>query len=306
MKKRQIPTLMVILLLVCSPLIGLMQNANATGEYVLASHWYTDGSNFVASTSHPSSSATLVSGCSESFNVSATVYITRVQVALKKGGTPTGTVYCQLNSNHTTGMPDVELAVSTTTVNVASLTTSWVNYTFYFVSSMYQLQANEWYAFSLTGVGVFDAANYVSVMAKSGGSTYVGEPGYYHFETDSADWSVVTAGSDLSFYVWGDTDLASSTTEPLPTGGINVDTSDSDAVFNALIGYMIPIVVMLLPAVFMWLIGGRGKWPLLIGIAIGSGIGYLFGLVPVWLVFLVSVALIGLAYTDVSSGNGRT
>lgn len=95
-------------------------------------------------------------------------------------------------------------------------------------------------------------------------------------------------------------------TTPAPTATVNPPT-DTEQLFIDLTAFLTPVLVMMLPALILWWFGGKGKWPLLIGLAIGTGLGYVFitGF-PLWLVFLVAIGIIGMAYSDVSGGGAYT
>lgn len=100
---------------------------------------------------------------------------------------------------------------------------------------------------------------------------------------------------------------ANATASPAPTGSAVTVPTDLDGIITSLTGFLVPLLITLMPAFLLWFLGGRGKWPMLIGLAIGTGLGYVFVAgFPVWLVFLVAVGIIGMAYSDVNSGNGMT
>lgn len=81
------------------------------------------------------------------------------------------------------------------------------------------------------------------------------------------------------------------------------DTSSWDTIITSFTGFMVPLVVTLTPAFLLVFLTGRvDKWLLLIGLAIGAGLGFYFGMVPLWLVFLITIGLIGMAYQSVRSG----
>lgn len=94
-------------------------------------------------------------------------------------------------------------------------------------------------------------------------------------------------------------DLVSPTpapTYPLPTGG-SYDTTDTNLVINTFVGYLIPLLLFLIPALILGWLTRWQKWPILIGLAIGSGLTYLFlGTQYVWLVLLVTIGIGASAY----------
>lgn len=83
---------------------------------------------------------------------------------------------------------------------------------------------------------------------------------------------------------------------PLPTGGA-YDPGSTDELIDTFTGYLIPLILFLLPALILGWLTHWEKWPILIGLAIGSGLTYLFlGTQYVWLVFLVTVGIGASAY----------
>lgn len=106
--------------------------------------------------------------------------------------------------------------------------------------------------------------------------------------------------------VYTDNDTVASTPTPFPSGTPNNSNVNVDELANDIADFLIPVIVMLVPAFLLWWLGGKGKWPILIGLAIGTGLGVYFDLVPMWIAFLVAVGLVGMAYSDVSSGGSYT
>lgn len=105
-----------------------------------------------------------------------------------------------------------------------------------------------------------------------------------------------SAGSQPCFYVY---------TLTIPAGGTETPVlTNWDVTINSFVSFIVPVVVVLLPALLLMLLTRRAdKWLLIIGITIGAGLGYYFGMVPLWLVFLVTIGLIGMAYQSVRGGN---
>lgn len=278
--------------------ITLFSAQFASAVEVEISHYsYSNGTATRAlKTAHPSSGA-LYSAIYETFTLASATYITRISIAVGKAGTPVGYLIAEIratNNTYVAGTPTGTLYETSEQMDFADLDSSVDLNSFYFPGTNYYAAGNYSVAVYAYGSTIDDAANWIEIMYDGSSSTYAGYSGIY---TSSA-WTC-TAASDFVLYIYGDT----TPPDPLPTGGLNVDTSDADEVMEALIGYGVPVVVMLLPMIFIWLVGGRGKWPMLLGISIGTGIGYLFGLVPVWLVFMVSIGVVGFAYQSVRSGN---
>lgn len=307
-RKSFIPiSLILIGLLVCS--FGLSIPTVHASTVTIATYWGAGDIASTIKTAHPSASADK-SAAAQTFEVATHGYLKSISLQMYKTGSPVGNISVRVtaitDTYGTNSTPsETFLETSYDYVSAASLGTSSGGTTVSFsFNGTLEMSVGEHYALYavFTDVTTLNASNYVTVNGLSA-HAYGGEPSGYTLGA----WAVY-ATLDVVFAVYG-TDVSAptpaptATPAPLPTGGLNVDTSDADAVVDALIGYGVPVVVMLLPTIFIWLIGGRGKWPMLIGIAIGTGIGYLFGLVPPWLVFLVSIGEVGMAYQSVRSGN---
>lgn len=92
-------------------------------------------------------------------------------------------------------------------------------------------------------------------------------------------------------------------TEGTPTPSPFGD-AEWDATIANFTSFVVPLFVVILPMLLLMLITkSHDKWVILIGITIGVGLGYYFSMVPLWLVFLVTIGLIGMAYQSVRGGN---
>lgn len=266
----------------------------AADNFTMAYYAPTINMNLGFGNIHPSTNATM-SASGQCFTPLQSGYLTLVRVKTPSGGT-NGTaimrIYAITGSYGTTGVPTGSALASSEEVHIALVGDDYFN----FDGTLY-LSVGTNYAFAIE-CQAFDGTPDNILFSGTSAGAYGGNA--FHYDTSA--WQQDAASTDYYFTVMG-SDTPGATSAPLPTGGLNVDTSDADAVMEALIGYGVPVVVMLLPTIFIWLIGGRGKWPMLIGISIGTGIGYLFGLVPVWLVFLISIGVVGFAYQSARSGN---
>lgn len=241
----------------------------------------------------------------QTFNATSAIYVTEAYALLGRVGTDYGgslIATIQGTGNSYTTAPNGTIYATSDPILLTSITAGdsiQQEVTFYFWED-YQLIVNEKYAFVITydGASVVEDANSPYWWMLGSGSTHAGRSVHCN---NVQGWIVSNAGATQWFGVAGN-DSPQTTPGPLPTGGLNVDTTDADVVMSALIDYGVPVVVMILPVAFLFLVGMRGKWPFLMGIAIGTGMGYLFGLVPVWLVFIVSIVEVGMAYQSVRSG----
>lgn len=135
-------------------------------------------------------------------------------------------------------------------------------------------------------------------------------------DVNNCYYSVRDGGSLQHTYyssAWHDTALhaltivvqtTAETTPTLPTEGGYDWTGDTDALLNSFMGFLIPLVLILLPAALLCAMARRvDKWLIIIGLTIGSALLYLFlGPQYLWLVFLVTIGLIGMAYQSVRGG----
>lgn len=79
--------------------------------------------------------------------------------------------------------------------------------------------------------------------------------------------------------------------------------SSYDELIENFVAFVVPVAIIFLPAFLLCFITRRwDKWLILIGITIGVGLGFYFGMVPLWLVFLITIGLIGMAYQSVRGG----
>lgn len=187
--------------------------------------------------------------------------------------------------------------------------------------------APDWYEFGFSGtLNLTVGAEYDIVLQFAdttinyGGGNYVswgrdadsGDPNSplnsiaYYWTGASFEWVEGSGLTDIAHFFYGWDGAADAT--PTPTAYPTYDpNSDTEQLYADLVAFLTPLLVMILPALLLWWLGGKGKWPLLIGLAIGTGLGYVFvSGFPIWLVFLVAIGIIGMAYSDVSSGNGMT
>lgn len=301
MNKAKLSIITAIIIISIFAVLSISPLCYAT-EYEITHYSYSNGdASHTFKGTHPSADGNW-SAFFQNFAITTPTYITRAVVTAGKAGAPTGYLVAEIrgtNDSYLTGIPTGSLYATSNQLDFSDVTgtNDLHSFSFPYNSSAHWFEAGN-YSLVVYIYGVVDAsANWIESLYDNTASGYSGSAGEYY----SSAWAVGTT-HDIPFYLYGDL-TAVETPGPLPTGGLNVDTSDADEVMEALIGYGVPVVVMLLPMIFIWLVGGRGKWPMLLGISIGTGIGYLFGLVPVWLVFMVSIGVVGFAYQSVRSGN---
>lgn len=95
-------------------------------------------------------------------------------------------------------------------------------------------------------------------------------------------------GSDI-LYIDDVTIYSGSTSGGTPSAGF-------DSTMEALMSFIIPLMVILIPAFLLFIIGGPNLWMVLLGTTIGAGLGYYFGLVPAWVIFLMIIVDVGMAF----------
>lgn len=164
-----------------------------------------------------------------------------------------------------------------------------------------------WFNFSFANTTLLNSAcQYLFYIWPSGGpasmfriGTASGGGIYSWTNTPSPQWTDGGSGAQFMLKVY--TTAVSgggSYTPPVEPSGVDVGDT-----ISSLMWWFIYLVVMLAPA---WFLGGylkMGKWGFLMGLAIGSGIGYAFlSGFPLWLLLLVSVGEVGMFYVDVQKG----
>lgn len=250
-------------------------------------------------TAHPSST-TNPSMQGESFNVTTSGYITGLAARMSKANNPTGYLTAEIWNNDsgtygTNMVPTGAPIATSTSIDIATIGAVTATYTFSFSGSGTEyLEIGHTYVFTIKAEtdSVLNGTEFIGIentVAWEGNSVTYHDSAYY-IET-----------GDLWFTITGNTE-APGATPAATSSGIIIDNT----LYEAIIDFLTPVFIMLVPSFLLWYLGGKGKWPLLIGLAIGTGLGFVFGLVPIWLVFLVAVGLIGMAYSDVSSGGSYT
>lgn len=251
---------------------------------------------------HPAAGSA-VSAVSQSFNASQTGYVTLLSLSMKKVGTPNGTLIATINGVAADG-ENPNATVFTTSNSFAISDISTLSYAFYDFVFPGDYAVTQYLNYTLI--------IYVSEASTISTSSYVIVNANYNVnypdcaEYFASAWSI-TDGGRFNLYLYGsDTPLTLPSASPTSPTWTPFYGSGGDDSYGTAVNFLIPVAIMLLPALLLWWLGGRGKWPILIGLAIGTGLGYFFGYVPIWLVFLVAIGLIGMAYSDVSSGGSYT
>lgn len=251
-------------------------------------------------TQHPSAT-TLRSGVTQTFNASVGGYLWNVTIVMWKYGPSANAVIgmqLQGTGNDLNADPNgTILETSTTTYNAFDLARDvQTNYTFQF-SGTYTLQQYQAYALTVTidSQTMQDADNHTRTGRDTSAST---DEGYSGFFRDSA-WDGPAEDGDLIYEVKVVNNFGGG-------GGTDYTFSTWDGTINSFINFMVPLIILLLPAILLMFLTRRtDKWLLIIGLAIGAGLGYYFGMVPLWLVFLVVIGLIGMAYQSVRGGGAE-
>lgn len=302
--------LTIQLLLVTTLLLTLVPYVNAaeTTEDTQAISG-TTGNEYLM-IQHPSISASH-SAWAQSFNATEGNYLTKINVSLTKLGTVDAVIACRLEAasanQYNSGPTGTVLATSTNTINSDDLelydaTNRTHAVTFYF-NGAYRLTHNSIYVFVVYCVSTTPSDDYDNMVRIGSRTTPAPHAGYASIYYSGA-WNGPVDTTDLTFAV------ISSDTIGAPTGAPTAapaSTTDLATLINQFMDFLVPLIIMLIPAFLIWFFGGRGKWPLLIGLAVGTALGYVFiPTFPVWLVFLVAVGIIGMAYSDVSSGGSYT
>lgn len=175
--------------------------------------------------------------------------------------------------------------------------------------------AYQWFNVSFTGNTTLQngVTYYIGIWVTTGLSAqpnYGSNAGNQWYKSSISDAWAAGAGVGWSMKIYTSTESGYPTPAPtgspgpLPTGG-SYDTSDTNALINTFAGYMIPLLLWLIPALIMGYVTHWAKWPILIGLAIGGGLCYLFlGSQYVWMVFVTVIGLVGMAYQSSRGGGG--
>lgn len=249
-------------------------------------------------------------GLMTSFQPNASGYLHNVSLYMRKAyvsDPPTAVLYVRIHEAVGTfgvdASPGNAIAVDTLDAN-ASLSTSfgWVDVDFS-VDEPY-LEQGHTYIISIisednTGLVPHELSSQSYVewarQAKSGNI----------MKFQNYDWVSNVVGWQSQHRVYVNTTEAAPTATPVPiypsAGG---GATYIDYLIGQFINFFIPLVVMLIPAFLLGYVCRMGKWGYIIGLAIGSGLGVVFvPNFPVWLVFLISLGIIGFAYSEVKRGN---
>lgn len=241
------------------------------------------------------------SGSGQTFNATVGGYLWYVSVPLTRTGSPVGYMKCAVyDVDNATSKPDDEdvlIAESTNLIpfdTVDSTGYEWFNFTF---DGTDLLTAGGYYCFIVVvedvTVGFIEGSKEMWLGASS--LDYATFDGYAHRFGLTIAWENY-ALNHLRHYVYV------SSTQGLggSTEGSGWTTSETSELIGNAMEFLVPVVVIMLPAVlFVILFKRTDKWLILIGLAIGVGLGYYFFNIPIWLVFLVAIGLIGLAYSEV-------
>lgn len=218
-------------------------------------------------------------------------YLSYVQFCWKNttnGAAPTFTAYIyQLNA---TGVPSTD-ATALETSNEAHTTTT---------------NAWTWYTFTFDNVTLMDSTSYgyAIVINNTGSNAYTG------FATSSLAADIVRSASTglwsagtnrYLIRVYTESAYGGPTPTPAPTAA---GLSTTNEVITTFTGYLIPLIMFLLPALILGWLTRWQKWPILIGLAIGAGLTYLFlGTTYLWLVILVVIGIGASAYQSTRGGS---
>lgn len=179
---------------------------------------------------------------------------------------------------------------SNSTYDLSSLTEA-IYVTFNF-SATYNLTSDERWTVQLYQVSNPNAIYWLGVSA-SGGRCY---------STTGVTWTSHQYGVIATIYTT-DTEGGVGEEPETPGGDSGYTWTTYDELIEDFVAFVVPVVIIFLPAILLCFITRRwDKWLILIGLAIGVGLGFYFGMVPLWLVFLVTIGLIGMAYQSVRGG----
>lgn len=302
---QKLKKLILSLLLITIILSFTISAAYAETISVTAEYQESNNSNYSdLADLHPSDTVYISKVC-ETFNASIGGYLDTITIAISKRGSPVADLRMTVEGTgdslnaYTNG---TIYATSTNTIAASSLqvyTDGVKNDTFLF-DGTYELIAGQKYCFTLYAetAMTLDASNDVVVRTDT---TSPGFEGYYsHYTT--AGWLAPSTAIDMLFRInVTDTSAGSG-------GSSSSDDIDIPELSGELAEFLVPVVVVLLPVFLLAFFTKKlDKWILIIGLTIGVALGYIFmpEYVPLWLVFLITIGLVGLAYQSVKGGGAE-
>lgn len=299
MMNRKIPVLLSIIFLLCLGLNSIV-TVNAQTITLEDSYAWSNGDNVTSAfyAQHPSASA-VGSEVGQLFNATQGNYLYSAKFLVHKDGTPDITLQSFLLGcgGVATNDPNATVfATSSNTISTTTLSDGDNNVTFYFETEAYNLVQNEPYYIVLRLVTVVsgDVNNHLHFLVDASDSNHLG--GYSRYYSSAYD---VVPTNDMIFEVYG----ASVSIPTDPDSYPDLDWDSPSGIITGFSRFAIPLVVLLLPVLLLATITrSTDKWIILIGLTIGAGLGFYFGMVPLWLVFLVVIGLIGMAYQSVRGG----
>lgn len=164
-----------------------------------------------------------------------------------------------------------------------------------------------WYDFNFDGTLLLNSSSYgYFIMVHNTGSNAENDLGVqgvgtsYRIDT-SGTWSNTGADHPFTIIVYTTDVYGEPTATPSsPVGG---GASNVDQLIAQFTSYLIPLILFLLPGLILGWLTKWEKWPILIGLAIGSGLVYLFlGAQYLWLVILVVIGIGASAYQSTRGG----
>lgn len=284
----------ILIMLTIASLLSLLAPSFITSASASYSNWYSntvkqtvDGSNWQMASTANNTVGQLVAGNGE-WLYSARFYI-------QPTAAMTGTLYSGLWEYDGTDWDLIENASNTVDCSEFS---AWAWANFSYTSTSY-LNASRDYVVGAYWLAAPSQPLRMGDFTGSGGRYKAGAVNL----TPVSSWSTISFGMTAVFVsssVYGGGSGDGSI--PLPTTG-DYDYSDMDVVIAAVASFLIPLILFLLPAFLLGTMTKWSKWPIMIGLTIGSGLVYLFlGPQYLWLVFLVVIGLIGMAYQSVRGG----
>lgn len=239
-------------------------------------------------------------GFSQYMIVDQTGYLANATFSMYRVGSPQGYINCSLQGVAPYYPNGTVYALSDTEIYAYDLDTSPQNVTFNFPDIDYLMTAGETYTICVQWVNLtnVDASNYVRIGRDDNGGA--GQEGY-HGALDNSPyaWGAGNSDIDMIFELTGFEDEGGPEEETPTSTGIELDGAIEDFVAVA-----VPVGIIMLPlGLWIWL-GKRepSKWIVLILLTIGIGLGVLYAGLPTWLIVLLAVGLVGLAYSDIKGG----
>lgn len=298
----------IILIVTCL----LASNVQYTlADDALLIHGYSNsnynGYYLYSSSTHPTTSSSYYSSVGQTVMLNASYQLGLFQVYgyIEHGENCNGTIVAQVynnTDNELINVPSTDIAYIAESWNSVDLSLyeadtspGWWN--FYF-DNITMAAGNYTFAVTCTYAGYVMAGTALRLGVDNTAPTDAGQLVAYY----SSAWNVPVGTKDLIHNVYTFVDT-SATPTPTPSATAATDSNATNALIETFVDILVPLILFLLPALILGWLTHWQKWPILIGLAIGAGLVYMFlGTQYLWLVVTVIIGIAGMAYSEFRDG----